>query len=640
MKRLALVLLVAACGPQTTRPPGVTGLEGLALTDVQPRSWLPGTHVVLTGHAFVDPTLGSARLRIVGTVDGMPVDVETPVNYDDAQHLDFEANPQTSGTFSGQLLLTFDSLVDGQPHGADPVNAQLDFARELTPRFDSLAAEPIFVNDPTEAVGDGFLLGGHEGETRAVVSGCFTPQTGGGCRPVTETEIPAQPSMPFDRTHAKFPYATAISGIQPGTFTGTLKLRNVFPDGHNIESTPKNVTWSIGPPMLSDATPGAASLGQYVFFHGGGFVGGASDELTLLRVEGTFQPENGGATQPVSITLVPDFQGGQTARYVLDATDALGQIVDLRQGAGRLDATVTPSIRKGSDSIDGAPATIHLVLAHVKQVVWVKFLDSYVDSLRIFGLRGVDDHIRERIFEIAKRDYLGVNIEFRADEPTDFALYSIVEIGGPDPNDLGLLGYDNTPGKDVGNMRLYDHIGGVNAVTQEDGSPGYGGIFAEEFLGFSQHPAGVQKLPVVAPLFDQIFDPFRPDQGGLEVTATDLMTGGITRVRDGALCPAGDRPTQLGCAIFVLGNLIGTTLTHEVGHSLGLANPYGDGYHDAGDQPNRLMDAGGGRPFEERAELKGQGPAVFCDAEYDYLRNMILKGSPDQPPNVSRPGCN
>jgi hypothetical protein len=189
-------------------------------------------------------------------------------------------------------------------------------------------------------------------------------------------------------------------------------------------------------------------------------------------------------------------------------------------------------------------------------------------------------------------------------------------------------------------MRLYDHIGGVNAVTQEDGSPGYGGIFAEEFLGFSQHPAGVQRLPVPAPLFDQIFDPFRPDQDGLEVTANDLATGGITRVRDGALCPATDRPTQLGCAIFVLGNLIGTTLTHEVGHSLGLANPFGDGYHDAGDLPNRLMDAGGARPFEERAELKGQGPAVFCDSEYDYLRNMILRGSSEQPPQVSRPACN
>ena len=93
MKRLALLLCFAACGPQTARPPGVTGLEGLALTDLQPRTWLPGTHVVVSGHAFVDPTLGSARLRLTGSVDGMPLDTEVAVHYVDAQHLDFDANP-------------------------------------------------------------------------------------------------------------------------------------------------------------------------------------------------------------------------------------------------------------------------------------------------------------------------------------------------------------------------------------------------------------------------------------------------------------------------------------------------------------------------------------------------------------------
>ena len=87
----------------------------------------------------------------------------------------------------------------------------------------------------------------------------------------------------------------------------------------------------------------------------------------------------------------------------------------------------------------------------------------------------------------------------------------------------------------------------------------------------------------------------------------------------------------------MLGNLIGGTLSHEIGHSLGLANPYADGFHNAGDAPNRLMDAGGDRPFLERAELQGQGPGVFCDDEYAYLR-MIMPST--EPPNaVQRPGC-
>jgi hypothetical protein len=62
-----------------------------------------------------------------------------------------------------------------------------------------------------------------------------------------------------------------------------------------------------------------------------------------------------------------------------------------------------------------------------------------------------------------------------------------------------------------------------------------------------------------------------------------------------------------------------------------------DGFHDAGDGENRLMDSGGDRPFLERAELGGQGPGVFCDDEYTYLR-MILPSS-DPPPSVTRPSC-
>ena len=87
----------------------------------------------------------------------------------------------------------------------------------------------------------------------------------------------------------------------------------------------------------------------------------------------------------------------------------------------------------------------------------------------------------------------------------------------------------------------------------------------------------------------------------------------------------------------MLGNLVGGTVAHEVGHSLGLANPYQDGFHDPGDAPDRLMDAGEARPFAERAQLMGQGPAVFCDDEYAYLR-MILPTN--EPPNdIQRPGC-
>ncbi|HET6611883.1 MAG TPA: hypothetical protein VFG83_07850, partial [Kofleriaceae bacterium] len=120
------------------------------------------------------------------------------------------------------------------------------------------------------------------------------------------------------------------------------------------------------------------------------------------------------------------------------------------------------------------------------------------------------------------------------------------------------------------------------------------------------------------------------------VRAADVA-GGVPVLDSGDGCPAGDRPAQLGCAIWVLGSLIGTTASHELGHSLGLANPYGDTFHNAGDGKNRLMDAGNARPFAERAELFGEGPGRFCDTAYAYLRDILPTGEPADP--IPRPKC-
>ena len=86
-----------------------------------------------------------------------------------------------------------------------------------------------------------------------------------------------------------------------------------------------------------------------------------------------------------------------------------------------------------------------------------------------------------------------------------------------------------------------------------------------------------------------------------------------------------------------MGSLIGTTIAHEVGHSLGLANPYGSGFHASGDRPDRLMDPGGARPFRERAELMGQGPGRFCPDEQAYLRAILPTTEAEQ--LEGRPTC-
>jgi hypothetical protein len=312
-------------------------------------------------------------------------------------------------------------------------------------------------------------------------------------------------------------------------------------------------------------------------------------------------------------------------------------MLDVRTEAGDVAGMLTPIVSYGADRVRGMPRTVTFAIAPVRQIVYLHFAASYVEALRDFGLGAVDARIRERIVAVCREAYQGVGLELRLEPPADFALFETVELVGIDRNDQGLFGYDNSPGKDSGNLRLYDRIGGVNAQTQADGYPGFGGVFLRSLFGFSQHPGRLATaIDHGEPVFDQIFDPFRPDRGGQPIASADL-TQGIAPVLDGAGCPGRDRVQQIRCAIYVLGNLVGTTLAHEIGHSLGLANPYQEGFHDPGDAPNRLMDAGEARPFLERAVLMGQGPAVFCDDEYGYLRTILPAPQPSHP--IARPGC-
>ncbi|MEO8707113.1 MAG: hypothetical protein ABI867_44210, partial [Kofleriaceae bacterium] len=440
----------------------------------------------------------------------------------------------------------------------------------------------------------------------------------------------------LSRDKATFAFAPKIAGIKPGTFTGRVTVVNQQPALAESAADPVDVSYDLVTAQIFDVDPPAASLGQYVFVHGGGFVGGEAGALTELELSGTFN-RTGQNPAPISMTLIPEFVEGRVVRYVINTDDELGQSLDLRQDTGKFTGTLTPIVSYQSDRVRGVSLQASFEIAPVKQIVYLQFQPSYVEGLRDFGLRAVENKIRDRIIEVCKRTYAGINIEFRTEPPTDFALFENVELVGVDPNGTGLFGYDNSPGKDNGNLRLYDRLGGVNALTQQDGYPGFGGVFVRSLMGFSKHPGSLAtEVPGSDPLFDQIFDPFRPDVDGDQVTSADLA-GELPKITDGAQCPGGDRKTRVACSIYVLGNLIGGTLSHEIGHSLGLANPYMEGFHNAGDAPARLMDAGGDRPFLERAELMGVAPGEFCDDEYAYLRSILPTAEAES--TVERPGC-
>ena len=633
MRGLALIV-VAGCA--TSVPPD-PGLEDLALSRVAPETIIPGTKVRVSGASFVEAQWGTAVLHLSGN----GVDVRWPATFVDFSTMTVAVDAAMLqdvgiGNFAGSAVVEVVATSDGVTYETEPVAVDLTFAETLDPTVTTIdASGVIFVNDELQIVGDGFLLGGDEGNTVARVEGCFTPETGGACAPIAPLEIATSQVEDLSRTKAKFPFSPKVAGIKPGTFTGTVTVVNRQTDQAPSSAPANSVSYDLVTSEVFSVDPPAASLGQYVFVKGGGFVGGEAGALTELDLQGTFT-RTGGGSAPVQMTLIPEFVEGRLVRYVVNTDDALGQALDLRADTGQFSGTITPVISYGPDTVRGVSKPASFALAPVKQIVYLQYQPSYVEGLRDFGLRAVDRKIRDRIVEVCKRAYQGVNIEFREEPPTDFALYEHVELLGIDPNGTGLFGYDNTPGKDNGNERLYDRLGGVNAVTQQDGYAGYGGVFLRSLMGFSQHPGEFAKsVPGADPLFDKVFDTFRSDIGE-PVTSSDLA-GGLAVRTDGAGCPATDRKGRLECAIFVLGNLIGGTLSHEIGHSLGLANPYMEGFHNAGDAPARLMDAGGDRPFNERAELEGAAPGVFCDDEYAYLRQILPTDEPE--PDVQRPGC-
>jgi len=635
-----LAVMLAGCAGGIARDPG---LEGLSISKVAPGTVIPGTKIVVKGSSFVDDAWGSATLHLVGRAGGQSVDLQWPAKFVDFSTLTVAVDGSKIDSlggdvdFEGTMTVEFVAVSDGDTYKSGELTQKLSFRKKLTPSPTGILQGVIFVNDQIVVDGDGFLLGGDEGTTFAKISGCFRLSGSSTCLQITPEEVAMQPTEELSRNHAAFPFSPKIAGIEPGDFTGTVTILNRHAGGAEVAATPVDVDYSMVTSQVFSADPPAASLGQYVFIHGGGFVGGEAGALTQLELSGTFSKNGGPAVTMPPVYLVPEFVEGKLVRYVINTDDEIGHALDLRTETGHFSGRVTPIISYNGTEVRGVSTQITFDIAPVKQVVYLNFSPAYVEGLRDFGLRAVEKRVRERILAELARIYKGVNIEFRAETVTDYALFEEVTLMGIDPNNMGLFGYDNSPGKDNGNLRLYDKLGGVNAITQQDGYPGYGGVFLRSLMGFSKHPGTFAKsVPGADPMFDTIFDEFRADQGGNPVTSSDLSSD-VNALQSGDKCPGSDRKTKIQCAVFVLGNLVGGTLGHEIGHSLGLANPYAEGFHNAGDAPQRLMDSGGDRPFMERSQLMGQAGAVFCDEEYEYLRQILPSATAAD--TSARPSC-
>ncbi|MCB9730475.1 MAG: hypothetical protein H6746_18540 [Deltaproteobacteria bacterium] len=601
-----------------------TVLPELRVESAAPKPVLPGTRLRVRGAGFVGPEVASFRVRLEGTRGGVPVrvDLEPLVFAPDEMVLPVDASVAAALVrdgehFTGELVLERTPRLAGP---VDTVRLALDFDTRTTlePRLDGAAPLELRPGSALTLSGDGFL---HPAEGLSLVAfdGAFTTDAPAVVTEIHGLQVPAAPPDALRRDALELTMTPDIFGVRPGTFVGSLTVHNVA----NTQPEPQvSAPLSPGPlslrrPVIDALTPLSASRGQRVEVQGDGLLppDGLLQAGTLLVLEGRFTPRRGAAldlTGVNALALFPDeHPDNRSAAFVLRvSTDTEGHLTGLGQQAGVFEGVLTPLVFSGSDTVLGEGIELTFTVGAPRQWVWLNFLPTFDDALALFGLEAERDAVIARILAVTARDYAGVNVAFATTPPEQFDEYAIVEIGAEDPNGTHLFGLDNTAGKDVGNRRFDDVIGGFNADTRARGFAAFGGIFPAEMLSFSPR---LGDSPLTSARFDDIFGELAPPLGGVAAGPGEAQAGG-------------DRGQVIAEAVRVLGNLIGSTISHEVGHSLGLAAVDGL-FHNAGDNPGWLMDAGIFRPFEERAELDGQGPSFFSPNNRDYLE-QILPESP------------
>lgn len=520
-------------------------------------------------------------------------------------------------SFEGQIELELsDSL--GVAMRAEIPQVYLEAKAKLEPRLDEISVGEVYPGEKIPVEGAGFLRP-EEGESLAVIDSGEVRYQDGERRDISGAELSL--AWSGQRGRADFWIDPAVFGVQVAEFSARFHLENHLSDASVWrDSASFEVNGRLAQPYLAELSPLAASRGEKINAVGRGLVGTDSDAGygMYFRYEGVLKPQDASLDEQV-------FEGEdallRTPDEVLDEQRAEQsvwyEIAEDRtlSGLGAAPATfqgsITPVLFDARGEQVGVGWQGEFQVLPTKQVVYLKYLPSFSTGLDKYGLRNVELEIRRRIKEVAERDYEGINVEFRVEPPDDFVDYTTVELGGPDPSGYQSFGYDNSfngVAKDTGNLYLADYLGGLNADSGQTYNNPYGGIFLESFSVFSAELN--PDFPMASEEFDRIMRPFMPALGGEPVRGTEW--------------PEGPRKEEISAAVLMVGNVLGNTLTHELGHALGLAFMPEDEqepteiFHNLEPGPY-IMNPGQERPFEMRAELNGQGPAVFNEQNYNYL---------------------
>lgn len=520
--------------------------------------------------------------------------------------------------FEGRLTLVIEDLgklLEGVDV-LDDVTVQV--VAGLTPSLEVPPTLEVFVNERRVVGAEGMLRHG-EGTSAVNIVGTFLTD-GGTLRNVDEMVTVGDGES---RQSATLWFPAWLFGVEPGQFSGTIKPVNTHAVGPSIESEAAEVSVTVLASEIDLFSPAVASRGQIVTIVGRGFAEPDAERgvSTFFRFDGNFVTQ-GGTSVPMSgdsaLQLAPESVPAHTEAIlalrseIQEVGDKL-QLIGLTARPGTFTGAITPVLIEGATVAYGAPTQGSFTIGATRQEVYCKFLPAYTDALETFGLRNVEPEIRARIFEVLARDYKEFNVGFDDERPADFVEYSVIEVSGPDPNNAGLFGLDNSAGKDTGNIRLNDIVGSENAASGEQGFYSFGGVFVESFTAFSAQLDPSSQ--VASAEFDAIFGPFMPALGGTPISGTEVLSG--------------DRTEAIDAAVRAMGSLIGNTLSHEIGHSLGLAFFQEDlftssgRFHNELDSEGAIMDSGKFRPFAERAELEGTAEPYFVQRNRNYLQDIL-----------------
>jgi hypothetical protein len=605
-----LLAIAAACGPSGE---GGFALGPLAVASVTPDTWLKGTRVGLEGTGFVPPGAGRLAVTLDGTAGGRRYAVRVDASPEGPTRASFAVTdalwaflPADAGEWNGTL--TLERGGDRVQSARATAGLAVRVVTRLSPSLSRLSPSSLAPGEPVDAAGAGFLLPG-EGTTSVRLSGTLRREGDATPRAVEGIEVPLAVAA---RDRGVFVLTPDLLGLGPGTFEGEAAVVNRLQDEDVPGDAPTAVSWTMELPSVAAVGPARVRRGQEVVVTGRGFlpVDGDLGSATLLAFTGTRSGADGTTTFPANapFVLVPDaVEGNTTARWVVRiGSESEGPAATFGRSPRTWEGTWTPFVSAGGRTVEGRGLQATLRVDRTRQVVWMRFLPDFDRALARFGLEAESAAVQARVLEVCRSDYAGLNVEFRDSPPEEWVEFAVVEMMGEDPNGALLLGLDNTEGKDEGNGRLDDRVGGYSAAAEAAGLYAYGGVFAASFAGFSPTLGGTESAD---PRFDAILGATAPELGGRSA-------------RDGESAAGGARGEAVALAVRTFGNLVADTVTHELGHSLGLAAVDG-AVHDPGDNPGYIMDEGRYRPFAERAQLPGADPRVFAPYDRAYLESVL-----------------